>query len=85
MISRSLRRIAVLLALLQCPWLVPGFAASADAGWTYLGLYQTGTSWGFLVRQYKFACATESRGNYVYFSQYRDYAQATADATKRCK
>jgi hypothetical protein len=81
MTGKSIRRIAVLLALLQCP----GFIASASAKWTYLGLYQTGTSWGFLVRQYKFACATEARGTYVYFSQYSDYAQATADATKRCK
>ena len=78
-------RIAAILALLQCLSLVPGFAASANAAWAYLGYFQTGTSWGHLVRQYKFACATQSHGTYVYYSRYSKFAEASADATKRCK
>ena len=85
MTRRSIRRIAAILALTQSLDLVPGIAAPARAGWTYLGYFQTGTSWGHLVRQHKFACATQSHGTYVYFSRYGNFAQATTDATKRCK
>jgi hypothetical protein len=82
---KLLIRIAALCAFLQWLSLVPGLVAPASAGWTYLGYFWTGTSWGHLVVQYKFTCATQSHGTYEYYSKYNNYPQAAAEATKRCK
>ena len=80
-----LLRIAALLASLQFLGLASGFVASAQASWRYLGYFQTGISWGHLVVQHKFTCTTQSHGTYVYYSKYSNYAQAAAEAAKRCK